>query len=273
MKLRFYFLILIALIGLFFLQISFSHPLSYVPSYPEVAIHSFVNTFQIPDEAYPLLYLQTGLGYAAINKLVCQNETDLLYTLQSHLYETDKIIHSKKLCAITNEDYMTHTKGEIIRHPYFVDLQDGDILISLSTHTLGYRHGHAALVIDAANNLTLESITIGIPSKYQHLDKWLEFPTVIQLRLKDTEKIPEIVAFSKSHLMNLPYNLLTRQDASSIPSTTYCSHLVWTAFARYGIDLNANGGWFVLPMDLLNSDSLEIIQVLGIDPSLFIAHT
>lgn len=57
-----------------------------------------------------------------------------------------------------------------------------------------------------------------------------------------------------------------RTDLPEAVSGTQCAHLVWLAFARFGYDLDGDGGFVVTPADLCESGLLEVVQVYGIDP-------
>ncbi|MTL62959.1 hypothetical protein GMA46_14000, partial [Turicibacter sanguinis] len=84
------------------------------------------------------------------------------------------------------------------------DVQKGDILISKSSHTLLFRHGHAGVVVDAEAGLVLESLGYGETSTLQPLSKWDYYPTVKVLRLKDAtpELMDQIVEIAQTQFLN-----------------------------------------------------------------------
>jgi len=47
------------------------------------------------------------------------------------------------------------------------------------------------------------------------------------------------------------------------PISTNCAHIVWAAYKSVGIDLDSNGGPFVLPSNIARSEELECLQVFG----------
>lgn len=105
----------------------------------------------------------------------------------------------------------------------FPTVQPGDILITYSGHVFGWRSGHAAMVIDAEGQLTLEAITLGCDSRICSLADWEEYPSVALLRLKDAslQEREQIAAYAKEHLQGLPYSLnafTIKNDDKAVPS-------------------------------------------------------
>ena len=142
------------------------------------------------------------------------------------------------------------------------DVQKGDILISKSSHTLLFRHGHAGIVVDAEAGLVLESLGYGETSTLQPLSKWDYYPTVIVLRLKDAtpELMDQIVEIAQTQFLNLDYNVfVSKKDLSA----THCSDIVWKIFNEVGIDLDSNGGRTVTPQDIAASELLYEVESYG----------
>lgn len=166
-------------------------------------------------------------------------------------------------------EFITNSEGEAIQNPPFVNLQNGDIIVTLSIHSLGWRHGHAAIVVDAENGTTAQAVMIGEKSDFGHIGEWRDFPLVAVLRPKNvnTEIIDEVVTFTKEKLIGIDYSLmsgiLSGRDENTIPTTTHCAHYVWYAYKCFGIDIDSNGGRIVTPKEILNSKNLEVVQVYG----------
>ncbi|HAX73960.1 MAG TPA: hypothetical protein DCY20_10595 [Firmicutes bacterium] len=166
------------------------------------------------------------------------------------------------ISLITYEEYCVDDSMERTRCHQITDVQNGDILISKSSHTLLYRHGHAGIVVDAANGLVLEAIGYGTPSLIQPLDKWNYFPTVKVLRLKDADEAvgDEIAQIALTKYQGITYDILAhRQDVDS----THCSDIVWKVFNEFGYDLDSTGGIFVSPQDISKSEYLEEVMSFG----------
>ena len=142
------------------------------------------------------------------------------------------------------------------------DVQKGDILISKSSHTLLFRHGHAGVVVDAEAGLVLESLRYGETSTLQPLSKWDYCPTVKVLRLKvaTPELMDQIVEIAQTQFLNLDYNVfVSKKDLSA----THCSDIVGKIFNEVGMDLDSNGGRTVTPQDIAASELLYEVESYG----------
>lgn len=153
----------------------------------------------------------------------------------------------------------------------FKELKPGDILVTMSTHSLGWRHGHAALVLD--EETTLESTVWGEDSSLGKTDSWKRYSGFAVLRVKDAPEMGERVAeYAERELCGVPYHLSAGVLGEKAPDTeapyfgVQCAYLVWYAWDSLGIDLDSDGGRLVTPADLLLSDKLEVVEVYGIDP-------
>lgn len=216
----------------------------------------------LSSDEYLTLSVQTGLSKNSINKLLEKHEPSKLLEYQNdHLYNQEEVISTFFFGSYQHELMRNHLQ--------FVDIQDGDILITSTSHTFGYRHGHSGIVVDADKGLTVESYTPFVDSQYDKLYTWLAFPEVMVLRLKEEYRylINDIVEYTKNYLVGVKYSLLatTKQKITSTTkiNKTQCSHLVWAAYYAYGIDLNSDGSWLVTANDISRSPYLEVVEVKG----------
>ena len=162
--------------------------------------------------------------------------------------------------------------------PQFVDLQPGDILLTLSTHTLGWRHGHAGLVVDA--DTVLECMTLGNDSEMASVKHWSTYSDFAVLRVKDVtpEIQAQVVEYAMKHLCGVPYRLsagFIGEKASDTKEAWFglqCAYLVWYAWKQFGYDLDSDGGRLVTAKDLLQSPQLEVVQIYGMDPNAFLTR-
>lgn len=146
------------------------------------------------------------------------------------------------------------------------DLQPGDLLVTFSTHTLGWRHGHAALVIDS--DTVLEAAMPGTVSALSSSDSWVTYASLLHLRVRDVSEQQQAAAadFAKSHLAGLPYGFfcgLGQHKAPAAPSSLQCAYLPWYAWHSQGMDLDSDGGRLVTVLDLAMSPQLEVIHSWG----------
>ena len=181
-----------------------------------------------------------------------------LFQRDSNQYKTDTFYY------VIKEEYREDSGGKRLFHTQFNDIQDGDILVTDSTYCLCFRHGHAALVVDAEKGITLEAFGIGTESEYSGLGEWRRYPHVVVLRLMAPKNIREKVAeYAKEHLVGLPYMLspgvIDDKDMDENYWGTQCAHLVWAAFSALGYDIDGDGGWLVTPEDFTYSGYLRIV--------------
>lgn len=155
--------------------------------------------------------------------------------------------------------------------PELVELQPGDILVTMSTHTFGWRHGHAALVVD--EDTTIECAMWGQPSGYGDTEHWNSYSNFAVLRVKNvtSELQEEVVSYAKANLVGVPYHLTSGfigdkdADTEAFYFGLHCTYLVWYAWNHFGYDLDSDGGRLVSGWDLLCSEEVELVQIYGME--------
>lgn len=235
----------------------------FTPDYDKVTLTK--------DSDYETIFLQTGLGKAAVDKLLEEDDFEAILEAQEAFFSNPEASCNALVGWFTREDRLT--EGAVQE---FVDLQPGDILVTLSTHSIGWRHGHAAIVI--GGNTTLESAVIGENSDLGSIDKWKDYSNFAVLRIKDVTEEEQIkmVQYALAELRGVPYHLTSGfigpkdADTNAAYFGTHCTYLVWYAWNHFGYDTDSDGGRLVSSYDLLHSDAFEIVQVYGMDPREFI---
>ncbi len=244
------------------------------PDYPMLELGNIVEKKELTETDYDTIFRQTGLGRPAAEKLLRKNDIDererIFENYQKHFFASGEY-DCRRIAVIVREERMRDEDGKLISGFEIPDLKNGDILITKATHSLGWRHGHAAIVTNAEKGETLEAILLGNPSLLQNTVKWKTYPSYIQLRLKTEKKAGDsekIAAYAKKEIVGVPYGLLTGipVKAPGEIKKTQCSHLVWYPYERFGYDLDSDGSWLVTPKDIANSDLLEVVQVYGVNP-------
>lgn len=231
-----------------------------------VVYEKLENGKDLTEKDYDLIFSQTGLGKAAVDAFADNPEKIEEYR---EYYTCDKDYKCVREGVFACHEFITDSEGNSMQNPAFANLQNGDIIITLSIHSLGWRHGHAAIVVDAENGTTAQAVMFGKKSALGHVGEWREFPLVAVLRAKDISKEirNEIAEFTEEKLIGIDYSLasgiLSGRDENIIPTTTHCAHYVWYAYKCFGIDIDSNGGRIVTPKEILNSDKLEVVQVYG----------
>lgn len=230
--------------------------------------------FLFTDEEYELLYYQTGLGRSGVNAVLQEDDPETAILQQQENLFKDQDFKCVRDNLITVREQTTDENGKAVRAGEIVALEDGDIIITKSSHTLGWRNGHAALVVDAENQETLEAIILGQNTALRHIRKWEKYPNFLVLRLAgvDASERKQVAKWAKKNLLDIPYRLTAGffgekgKGEAIVPVTgTQCAHLIWRAYKEFGYDLDENGGWIVTPRQLAGSPLLEVVQAYGMD--------
>ena len=109
-----------------------------------VDLSSILDKPDLSAEDYQLLLQQTGLGSPAIDILRETESGDARIMAFQKTFLTPKEIDCIPLVGgLTREDVRQGGPW-----PDFVSFQPGDLLLSLSTHPFGWKHGHSRLVFD-----------------------------------------------------------------------------------------------------------------------------
>ncbi len=249
--------------GYYLIQRFWAHRYGYfTPDYARVELTG--------DSDYETIFLQTGLGRPAVDRLLAEGNFEAVLDAQERFFHPPKRECTPLLGWFTRQD-MLETSG-----PALADLRPGDILITLSTHSLGWRHGHAGLVIDPGT--VLECGVLGTDSAFFSSDHWTDYTSYAVLRLKDAPPGTgqQVADYGRSVLLGVPYHLTSgfigpkAPDPDDVQFGLHCSYLVWYAYQHFGYDLDSDGGRLASSYDLLCSDLLEIVQVYGMDPRRFL---
>lgn len=243
------------------------------PDYPKADLGIIVSKTDLTEADYHTIFMQTGLGRDAADDLLQKKVGSYRETVfekyQDNFFSSGDY-ECRLAAVIVHEERMRDKEGNLLKGFDVPNLKNGDILITKATHSLGWRHGHAAIVTDAEKGETLEAILLGNPSILQNVSKWRTYPSFIQLRLKDSENVdPEKIAeYAKAEILGVPYGLLTGIPVKAPDNIkkTQCAHLVWYPYDHFGYDLDSDGSWLVTPKDIANSDLLKVVQVYGVNP-------
>ncbi len=270
--------LLFILLIIFLLQFIFCHMFNNLNiSYNKIDIHPILSKeLPLTDSDYNTLLLQTGLGKDICQELL-KNKHSGIPILLFYQNEFFKKKNSKcnSVCSwFVKTDILLDESMKPCLAPEILESKPGDILISFSTHSFGWRHGHAALVLD--KNKTLESRIIGENSVFSDVNHFREYSNYVLLRKKNasSQQIDIITNYANTKLNNIPYRLcgkLFYKNHHSCNKKGFgvnCSSLIWYAYDACGINLNSDGGFIVTPKDIFNSEYLEIVQIYGINPQL-----
>ena len=184
--------------------------------------------------------------------------------------------HDPVVEYVVYHDYLYDPEAKEVYTAPIAKLEPGDVLVSTTSHTVGWNNGHAALVL--TENRLLQSIMVGTDSTISssssangvvYFQKSTNF-MVLRLKGADAAKRLEIANAAEKNLVGIPYHftagVFTPKDQGEHPVDTFCSHLVWQAFKNFGYDIDGDGGPVCTPRDISLSDCFDVVQVYGFDP-------
>lgn len=226
------------------------------------------NDIELTDNDYREIFVQSGLGKPAVDKFLTDGRSDKIEEYRDH-YLQDKDYYCYRKGVFACHEHITDIEGENIYNPEFADLQNGDIIVTLSIHSLGWRHGHAMIITDVENGKGVQAVMMGEKSNSSSTWSWTKYPLVAVLRPKNTSEDVRNQAgqYAEEKLKGLYYSLLggvfSGRNIDDELKTTQCAHLVWYAYMTCGIDIAPESGKIITPKDFLKSENLEIVQVYG----------
>lgn len=248
----------------------------FSPGYDRADLSPVLAQDRLTQADYDLIFRQTGLARPAVDSLLTRGEAGIRQILETQAAFFSGAEPSCRTLVggrFTCEDRFLDEEGYL--RPVFplAPLQDGDILVSFSTHTFGWRHGHAGLVTDAKNQRTLEATVMFCDSSVNFAWHWQTYSSFMLLRVKDADDATRraVVDFALEHLNEVPYHLTSgifgpKAPDPEQPLYVQCAYLPWYAWQAFGLDLDSDGGRIVTVLDLAQSPELEVVQVYGIDP-------
>lgn len=267
--------VVLSIISIIAVRTRLTKPLAHVkPDYDKISIVELLEKKKLSDEDYKEIFYQTGLGASAVDAILAdkKNGKDRILKFQENLFK-DINISYQKITPITYQENIINDKGNMIYGTEFAPYDNGYILVTRATYSVGWRHGHSAIIIDSENGNVLEAAVLGEDSQIANIDSWRCYPNFILLKIKNVEqeKLDEIAEYAVKSLYKVPYKLTvgifsSKYEDGVEPTGTHCSHLVWYPFKKFGYDLDSNGGIIITPQDIANSPYLEVVQVYGFNP-------
>lgn len=237
------------------------------PDYEKADLTKVLSSETLSSSDYELLYRQTGLTKIGVDGLIEAGRTEDIYAVQEDFfagYTMYEDLFGPFTCA--EKLYAADTV-------HFAVLEDGDVIVTPTTHFSFVRFGHSILVVDGEDGVFLNAFGYealsGLTNSTSH---FANRPAFMILRPKAEKSVREAVAaYAADELVGIEYSIFAgvfggRFDENEPPDVTQCSHAIWYAFKHFGIDIDANGGAMVFPQDIANSSEFELVQVYGIDP-------
>ncbi|MBE7033223.1 MAG: hypothetical protein E7406_03245 [Ruminococcaceae bacterium] len=237
----------------------------YLVGYEKTDISSLIRNEELTDKDYDTIFKNTGVSPKSAEKFIEDGNYGVLDELNDLYFKKPEIERVFVAHPVTVGERNAKQITPV------VDLKNGDVLVTFNTHTLDWRHGHCALVIDAEKGILLEHMSIGNPSCLTSVDGWGRYPGFVVLRYPDEKVAQEAVNYAVEHLIGIDYNILAgviKKDKSDekIPESSHCSHIVWQAYKAVGVDIDETGGIFVTPENIAMSEKLDVLQIYGLNP-------
>ena len=234
----------------------------WTPDYERVDISELLQKETLTDEEYELLYRQTGLTKLGIDGLLEDGNINQILKIQDFFFTKQEVII---------ERFNPFTYDETIdAHAPMAKLENGDILVTATTRVSWWRYGHAALVVDGAACMTVESIAPGTVSQLNAASEFDFLADFMILRPKfDAEFKNQVATFARENLIGIPYRfsvgVLSKKFNPDEIKASQCAHLVWYAYRKFGVDLDSDGKGIVKPQDMALSEHVEVVQAYGFD--------
>ncbi len=275
-KLFIIFIIIIIIIAVLSIADELIEPLGYIrPDYEKTDLTNILSKEVLSDDDYKELFYQTGLGKIAVDEILKDKISGKQNILQFQQdFFKDYNVLCERIAIIVSQESLVNDDGKPLYGFNLAPYENGYVLLTKATHSLGWRHGHAGIVTDAKNQETLEAVLLGTDTMLQNINKWRIYPSFIMLKLKDAsqERLDEIAEFAKNNMLDIPYGLTVGLTSKKNPApekiiSTQCAHVVWYPLMQFGYDTDSDGTWLVTPKDMANSDLFEIVQIYGVDPA------
>lgn len=233
------------------------------PDYEKEDLSGVLKKTELDDEDYDLLYRQTGLTAVGVDRMLSRGEDgkQRIHDIQEDFFTEHKVkndLFAPFICT----DYLDE-------HVSYAFLEDGDIIVTSSTHLSGWRMGHSGLVTDAERGSILQANAVGDTSRLGSMRDFSDRVNFMILSPKvDAETKAEVCKYAEKNLIGKVYDPTAGVFSSKNKvERTQCAHLVWYAYNAFGIDLDSNGGLVVTPKNIANSPLVEVVQVFGLDPA------
>ena len=167
------------------------------------------------------------------------------------------------ICKTKPEDkYIWYSPREVISNAD--KLQPGDILILSKRPTLRSMWGHAAVLNEHKKIVEFPSYSAGYSESpiyaWQNINR-----KVAIFRLKGIDDKFKSVLFKEiNETITKPYGLTFHKN---FDKRLYCSQFVYLVFKKAGektgreVNLDSNGGGWVMPFDIMDSDLLENVSL------------
>lgn len=234
------------------------------PDYDKIEISEILDKDELSDSDYDILYAQTGLTKTGIDRALSRGTAGKQKILEiQNEYFSEYTVLNDKFAPYVCTDRLNGNKK--ITNIY---LENGDIVVTSSTHISGFRIGHSGLVTNGAQGNVLQAMAYGTPTFVGKIGDFTSRVNFMILSPKaDAETRNKVVDFALENYKGVAYSgLIGVFSPKDTTEKTQCAHMIWQSYKNFGIDLDYNGGLLITPKDIANSPEVELVQVFGFDP-------
>ncbi len=235
----------------------------YLPNYEKIDISGILVKETLSDEDYETLFLQTGLTRLGIDGLRDRGLVSRIIKIQDQYFEKQDF-YLNSFAPFTGYLKRSFESG-VAEYAY---LENGDILYSPTTFLSFIGLGHASMVVNARLGIMAQASGYGTPVDYVHVSHFFSRPAFVILRA-NSEIGAVVASYTEEKLIGVRYGILAGIFTDKAPDelrSTHCSHFIWYAYMKNGIDIDSNGGKIITPHDILYSENLSIVQIYGMAP-------
>jgi len=237
----------------------------YSPEYPKADLTDILKKDALNNKELDFLSSQTGIAPKVIEEIFENGDKAVLTDMQDMYFTTPDANRSFIFFPVTAEE---RNKTQRTKMP---SIKKGDILVTFNTSTLGWRHGHSALVVDEVSGKIVEHLSVGNTSTVSYIESFMSYPAFVVLRHPDEAVACKAADYALESLVDIDYNIfagIIKKDKSHMkkPDSSHCSHIVWQAYKYAGVDIDENKGRIVVPKDISLSSELQVVQIYGVNP-------
>ena len=237
---------------------------NWYADYEKIDIEEILFKKNKTEEDYAVLYAQTGLTKLGVDGLVERGQYRKILEIQD-FYLKEQTVECSSFFPYTYLEKLTGYSGTLCA------LEDGDIIISATTHSFFLRVGHAVIVVDGDLGLVAEALCPGSVSELVGSSTMTGLANYMVLRPTGipVEIRKQVAEYVKKEMVGLPYDATIGLFSKKFPEkieNTQCAHLAWYGYKKFGYDIDGNGGLIVQPRDFFKSEYFEVVQIFGFDP-------
>ncbi len=216
---------------------------------------------ELSDEDLLTISKQTGLGKDSIRTLTLTKRLNEIYDYQNDYLKNQKYYKSH-FVLVSYEELLYES------HLPFVNIRTGDVILTSSSVTGFFRHGHAGIVINGPSGETVEAYSPLENSCISNVNTWLEYRAVMVLRLKPeyAHLADQAAKYAEENLVDVKYSLFSStKDSTDNVKRTQCAQLVYLAFKYVGLEIDQNGDWLITAKEISKSKYFYTVEVKGFD--------